>query len=542
MPKVTIDGHEIEVSQGTTIMQATKQLAIEVPYYCWHPGLSVAGNCRMCLVDVEGPPKPQIACYTQVTEGMVVHTQSEKAKKARKGTLEFLLSNHPLDCPVCDQAGECDLQNFYMDHGQYDSRFDEQKHKKKKAQPVGENVMLDQERCVLCSRCVRFCDEITGTGELGIVNRGSHEEITVFPGKEVNNAYSGNVVDICPVGALTDRDFRFKCRVWYLSSQDSVCPGCSQGCNIRIDSNLSRPQHGEGERVMRLKPRENLNVNDYWMCDEGRYNYNFIDRNRIQTASRVKEGVVEEILFEDAVDSLASVLGDAVREQRHGRIGVLVSTQLTNEDLFFVKKFFKTNLGMDAVESRFSFPEGSSDDFLIKADKSPNTAGAQALEVIASGTYQSGEDLIDKTIAGEFDVLISFGVDIDGLLGKEKLDAILEKVTLLAYVGSNHNETSKKAQLVIPSTVYAEKDGTFTNVHGRVQRIWPAFPPLGQARPEWQIICDLSEKTGFSVSADDAESIFSEITQTVSSFQGLSYEKLGKEGSLLSTVKETVEK
>jgi len=544
MPKITINDTEIEVAQGSTIMQAAVQLGIEVPYYCWHPGLSIAGNCRMCLVDVEGAPKPMIACYTQVSDGMKINTQSEKAKQARQGTLEFLLANHPLDCPVCDQAGECELQNYYMEHGQYDSRFDEQKIKKKKAISVGDKVMLDSERCVLCSRCVRFCDEITGTGELGIVNRGNREEIAVFPGKEINNKYSGNVVDICPVGALTDKDFRFKCRVWYLKSQDSVCPGCSNGCNIRIDGNLSRPQHGGEDRVMRLKPRENLEVNDYWMCDEGRYNYKFIDHNRILNPSKGSQDAKEGIDYEEAIKALSEQIKAAVLEQRHGRVGVLASTQLTNEDLFAIKQLFKKSLGMDTVEHRFTYPKGDSDDFLIKADKSPNTLGAQTLEVIASGTYASGEAVIEKAEHGEFDLLISFGVDIASLIGDARIQALVDKITLV-YVGPNHNKTSEHAQLSISSTVYAEKEGTFTNFAGRVQRIWAALPPVGMARPEWQIICDLSFALGFPLSYEDSEAIFTEITKEVSAFSEMTYQKLGKQGMLLnnfSKKKEVVEK
>ena len=271
---LTIDGKQVTVPEGTTVLQACEQVNSPVPFYCYHPGLSIAGNCRICLVEIEKTPKLQISCYTRVADGMVVHTNTDKALKARQDVLEFLLVNHPLDCPVCDQAGECWLQDYYMAYGLYNQKFDEQKVKKsKKATRIGPNVVLDQDRCILCSRCVRFCDEVSKTGELGIFNRGDHAELDVFPGKPIDNNYSGNVVDICPVGALTDDDFRFKCRVWYLRSTQSVCPGCSMGCNIEIHDNRERevrPHVAGGARIMRLKPRFNPEVNKWWMCDVGR--------------------------------------------------------------------------------------------------------------------------------------------------------------------------------------------------------------------------------------------------------------------------------
>ncbi|MBI4970419.1 MAG: molybdopterin-dependent oxidoreductase, partial [Candidatus Omnitrophica bacterium] len=338
---------------------------------------------------------------------------------------------------------------------------------------------LDSERCILCSRCVRFCDEITHTGELGIVNRGHHEEITVYPGKELNNKYSGNVVDICPVGALTDRDFRFKCRVWYLTPTDSVCPGCSMGCNIRIDSNLSRPHHAKGERVMRLKPRENPEVNKWWMCDEGRYGYKFIDHDRIL----------------EATGGGIFALADAISRTPKNKIGVFVSTHLTNEDLFAIRKFFSQELGITNIDYRLAPKTGTADDFLMKADKSPNTAGAKALGL--ASTFSSPEAML-----AECEGVILFGVHPVVLSPRLKFSA---------YIGSNVNETSKTSTIVIPSSVYAEKDGTFTNFQGRVQRIRPAFSPLGEAKAEWQIINDLAEVMKSAMRFESAEAIMSEI-------------------------------
>ena len=246
MPKVTIDGVEVEVAAGTNVLEAAKQAGIEVPHYCYHPGLSIAGQCRLCMVDIDRVPRPQISCNMTVADGMVVHTKTERVVETRRSVMEFHLINHPLDCPVCDQAGECWLQIYYMRHGLYDPRMADEKVHKPKALPLGPHVMLDAERCILCSRCVRFCDEITGTGELGIFHRGDHSEIGLFPGATLENKYSGNVIDICPVGALTDRDFRFQVRVWYLDSARSVCTGCARGCNVDVHQpSAPPPQRGQ---------------------------------------------------------------------------------------------------------------------------------------------------------------------------------------------------------------------------------------------------------------------------------------------------------
>jgi NADH-quinone oxidoreductase subunit G len=283
MPTLTINGQEVDIDTGSSVIQAAEKLGIYVPRYCYHPGLSIAGSCRMCLVEIEKVPKLAISCYTQVQDGMKVNTDSEKVKQARKAMLEFLLINHPLDCPVCDQAGECDLQNFYMEIGQYDSRFLENKIKRRKAFPIGPHVILDQERCILCTRCTRFCEEVSETNELGVFNRGNRSVIDLYPGRALENHYSGNVIDICPVGALTEREFRFQCRVWYLSSQASICNGCSRGCNVNIHYNADRRYKAGGRRIQRMKPRFNPFVNRWWMCDEGRFGYESVDQNRIES-------------------------------------------------------------------------------------------------------------------------------------------------------------------------------------------------------------------------------------------------------------------
>ncbi|MBI1727205.1 MAG: (2Fe-2S)-binding protein, partial [Candidatus Rokubacteria bacterium] len=309
MPKLTINGKEVEVPEGTNLIEAAKAAGAEVPHYCYHPALSIAGQCRLCMVDIDKVPRPQIACNTQAAEGMVVHTETARIKETRRSMMEFHLINHPLDCPVCDQAGECFLQIYYMKHGLYDPRMTDEKVHKPKAVPLGPHVILDAERCILCSRCVRYCDEVTQTGELGIFQRGDHSEIGLFPGKAIENKYSGNVIDICPVGALTDRDFRFQVRVWYLDTAKSVCNGCARGCNIEVHTNKHRTHHNEGRRVARLKPRFNADDNKWWICDAGRYGFKWMDdKSRLVQPLHRVGAQATEVSWDRALPELVTAL------------------------------------------------------------------------------------------------------------------------------------------------------------------------------------------------------------------------------------------
>ncbi len=475
MANITIDGKSYVVKDGITIIEAIDQAAkTDLPRYCYHPGLSIAGNCRICQVEVEKMPRTVIACNTRVAEGMVIHTKSAKAKESQQVVLEFLLANHPLDCPVCDQAGECKLQDYYMDYGLYDPRFNDEKVKKtKKAIPVGPTIMLDQERCILCTRCVRFGDEITKTSDFGVFNRGDHSELDIYPGRELNNKYSGNVADICPVGALTDRDFRFKMRVWYLGATESVCPGCSRGCNIFINYERSRPYHSKGERVQRLKPRENQDVNKWWMCDEGRYGYKFIDHDRIVS---VKQD------WKTLIENAALVL----KKADPNRWAVLASPQYSNEDLEAMKKLFVDRLKWKNAAYSSPGQDGYEDDFLIKKDKNPNTSGAAKLFSQADIT-----PLVEKAKRGEFDGLFIFGHDLAKIYGAETLKTIRQKVKTLIYEGWTQNPTAEIADTVFPSATYAEKTGHFTNFEGRVQLFKKALEPLGQSKPTVEILQNL---------------------------------------------------
>jgi NADH-quinone oxidoreductase subunit G len=444
----------------------------------------------------------------------------------RKTVLEFLLVNHPVDCPVCDQAGECKLQDYYMEHGQYDSRLSDVKVKKeKKAFSIGPTVMLDQERCILCTRCVRFADNITKTSEFGVFSRGDHSQLDVYPGKKLDNNYSGNVVDICPVGALTDTDFRFKCRVWYLAQTKSVCPGCSMGCNITVEWDKSRPHQHKKARVMRLKPRLNPDVNDYWICDKGRYNYHFIDDNRIQHPQLNND----LISWDRAIDTVAQVIKPLKDSNRTSRIGVIASAQLTNEDLFVIRKFFKDTLKGALLDFRVPQKDGSSDDFLLKADKNPNTAGA--LNILQPDVDTS--QIVQKAKAGEIDLLYVFGHNLVDLFGKDAVEQIARKVKLFVFQGSNVNPTCGYVHLNLPSSVYAEKTGTFTNCQKRVQRIWPAFLPLGESKGDWEIIALLSAKLGTPLKYQQSPEIFKDIVSTFAPFSEMSYEKIADKGMIL---------
>src|SRR5512144_1060362 len=402
MPKLTIDGKEVEVAPGTNLIEAARRAGVEVPHYCYHPGLSIAGQCRLCMVDIEKVPRPQIGCNTQATDGMVVLTETDRVRETRQSIMEFHLINHPLDCPVCDQAGECWLQIYYMRHGLYDPRMVDEKVHKPKAVPLGPHVILDAERCILCSRCVRFCDEVTGTGELGIFNRGDHSEIGLFPGKTLENKYSGNVTDICPVGALTDRDFRFQVRVWYLDTAKSVCNGCARGCNVDVHTSRRRPHHNQGKRVARLKPRFNADVNKWWMCDEGRYGFGWIDDDSRLTAPSVREGGrVAETTWDAAIAALAT----ALRRYRPEEIGIIASPQMSNEDLFALGALAK-RLAVASVDHRVppAVP-GSQDDFLIRADKNPNTRGAELIGLVPGPGGLAGPAMLDAAAARRLKLL-----------------------------------------------------------------------------------------------------------------------------------------
>lgn len=534
MPALTIDGRQIDSPYGSTVMQAAETLGIFIPRYCYHPGLSIAGNCRICLVEVEKIPKLQISCNTPVAEGMVVHTKSAKAEDGRRAVLEFLLANHPLDCPVCDQSGECDLQNFYMNFGLYAPRFREQKVKKKKAVAIGPHVMLDQERCILCSRCVRFADEITKTGEFGIFDRGDRAQLGLYPGERLDNPYSANVVDICPVGALTEMDFRFKARVWYLSSAPTVCNGCVQGCNVDIHYVLDRPHLNDGARILRLKPRYNADVNQWWMCDEGRYGFGWVDKGRL---TKVRHQGVDST-WEQAIAAIAAALEKLCQNRTCSRIGVIASTQLTTEELFLIREIFQGALGAQ-VTAAVPTPSGYSDDFLIKADKNPNTLGATLLGLSGPGA-PAAASILDEALQGRIEALWVFGHDLATLIDETTLQELSRKLRLFVFSGTNENPTVSRSHWVLPTAAYVEKDGTFVNCHGRIQRIGRAFPPLPDSREDWSILLEFARQLNHPLAWRNPQEILLGLSKAVAPFAGLTFEKIGSQGAPLALPKPVV--
>jgi NADH-quinone oxidoreductase subunit G len=529
---LTIDGQAVQAPKGTYILEAAKTVGIQIPHYCYHPGLSVVGSCRMCLVEIEKIPKLQPSCATPVAEGMAVRTKTPETLRNRKSVLEFLLSNHPLDCPVCDQAGECELQNYYMEHGLYDARFDENKTKRKKAYPIGPYVILDQERCILCTRCVRFTREISRTFELGVIDRGHRSEIDVVQGCELNNPYSGNVVDICPVGALTDRDFRFKCRVWFLGGAPSICPGCSRGCNIEIHFNERFNPRYHDQRVHRLKPRFNKEVNSYWICDEGRYSYHSIDApNRLKAPALKKDDSFRQSTWESVVREAAQALQQVLQMHGPEGVAVLASPQMSNEELFGVRRLFVDELKIENIE--FSAPFNGtvySDDFLITADKNPNTRGAAL--ILPSGI--GSENLLNLCAEGRIRVLYIIQHDLTRGFDLKRVESALDKVDCVIFQGSWDHATAALADIQLPSAVYAEKAGTFTNLQGRVQKFRAAIPPVAESLPDLEIFAKLAAELDVHFVPVFEEEVFRFIGEEVIAFSGMTYRTLGETGQLLN--------
>jgi NADH-quinone oxidoreductase subunit G len=478
-------------------------------------------------------PKLQVACYTPVTDGMIVHTNTERVLEARRAVLEFLLVNHPLDCPVCDQAGECWLQNFYMEHGLYDSRMIEDKVKKHKALRIGPNVMLDSERCILCSRCVRFCDEITETSELGIFNRGDHAELLPYPGIELDNNYAGNTIDICPVGALTDKDFRFRTRVWYLTETPSICPGCSRGCNITVHHNDKRTYKAGGIRISRLKPRYNPDVNEWWMCDFGRYGFTHVDdASRLQVPLKNSPSGFEQITWEDAVNQVSRSLFEIVEKHGAGSVGVIFSPQMTNEDLFAGRKLFRDKLGFSVIDFVVQPTEsGFEDEFLIKADKNPNTRGAAKLKLSASDNGgKTVADMLEMARKKELKALYICNHDLEIAFSHDDVRSAFQNLELVVFQGTNENSTARLAHYCLPSATFVEKDGTFTNFGNRVQMIVKAVEPLGECRNDWSIFRAIGKTLGKSMPYFEAKDIFESLAEEEESFKGLTFEQVGDQG------------
>jgi NADH-quinone oxidoreductase subunit G len=521
MPKLTIDGREIEVEAGTTVLEAVLSLGHEVPHYCYHPGLSISGNCRMCLVEVEKAPKLLIACNAQAQDGMVVHTESQRVLDARKAMMEFFLINHPLDCPICDQAGECRLQDYAVEHGTGVSRFVEEKNIADKAVDVGKHIMLDQERCIQCSRCIRFCDEVTGTGELAFFQRGQRTVIGVVPGKPLDNPYSGNVVDICPVGALTLKEFRFKTRVWYLKNTPSVCAACTRGCNVVVavgrQRELMTSPGQQDERIKRIVPRHNEEVNGHWMCDEGRLSYRLLySSDRLETA-QAPAGT--RVPWEDAIARAAALLKASAGV---GKAAVLASPRLTSEDLFAWRLLLEKLGG-----ARFGVPRlirGEDDSLLIRADKGANSKGAAWI----LGEESTEEGVLEALRHGAVETLLVLGDPLDPAGTTELEPGTRSKVSHLVYVGAFASGAAEGASILLPAAAWSEQDGTMVNFEGRVQRVRRAHLPHGEGRPGWRVARDVAEAAGLEFPAwTEGGEVLATMADTVEEYRGLDAEAIG---------------
>ncbi|MFN8671822.1 MAG: 2Fe-2S iron-sulfur cluster-binding protein [Candidatus Sericytochromatia bacterium] len=509
MPIITINDKQIEVEKGLNVIQAAQKIGIEIPHYCYHPGLRIDGNCRMCLVEVKGPRgfMPQIACNTLCTDGLEVKTDTEQVKNMRQGVMEFLLHNHPIDCPICDQAGECRLQDYYMKYGKYDNRSIVEKEHKDKVLDVGPTVVLDQERCVLCSRCVRFCEDVSKTNELVIFNRGVKSRLGLFPGSKLENNYSGNVVDICPVGALTSKDFRFKMRVWFMSTAKSVCQGCSRGCNILADYKVPD--------VYRFRPRPNTEVNNYWICDEGRFSYKKIKENRFLEALENNE----QIDYDLAVENFSKKVKNTKSRYTPKSILAIASPESTLEDNFMLRKFMKDVVGSDKVLGVSFKPEGFEDDLLIKADKTPNKKGLEYL-----GIDFSEKALIEELEKKEVKLLIVMNNDILEH-AEEKLSKLLEGVEIVSLSPYN-TKTVKKSTLAIPVSLYSEKYGSIVNFNSQLQKFEKAIDTFelddSLAVAEWEFFGKLIESFNGNT-YQDIEDVWKELSTEVSALSNLTF-------------------
>jgi len=518
VPTLRIDDKEITVPEGMNLIQAAEPLGIHIPRYCYHPALSVVGSCRMCLVRVEGQPKLVPACNTAAQEGMVVYTKTPEVKEAQGRVLELLLTNHPLDCPVCDQAGECGLQDYAFRYGWGHGRYVEDK-RTPPPKDLGPYVKLYTTRCIMCTRCVRFCNEVAGVEELGVFNRGGRAEIDIYPQQPLKNKLSGNVVDICPVGALVDKDFLHRTRVWNLKSFPSICNQCSTGCNVEL--------HVRDNQIYRIKPRTNLEVNGHFICDEGRYSYHqYENLQRVLAPMQRTDGTLTGSDWPLALTLIYDKLSLIRRSEGADAIAGMGSPWATNEENFLLRVLLtrilvSTNVGF------YNPPIAGQDEvfkdgFTIHADKSPNRMGAVDI-------FGGDADLWTKIKKGKIKALYLLGGGLGVTLRGEERRAF-EKLEFLIVQDFYLSDAARLAHVVLPGTTFAEKEGTCTNYRGRVQRFWPALQKPGQAWEDWMILAKVIEKFNPELKYRAPEQVFAELAETVEAYRGMSYKKLGVKG------------
>jgi NADH-quinone oxidoreductase subunit G len=504
----TVDGKEVVAKPGTNLIEAAKLVGSEIPYYCYHPRLSIAANCRMCLVEASTAPKLVPACQQGIAEGMVVKTNTDKVKAQQRSVMEFLLLNHPVDCSICDQAGECKLQDYYMRYDFKPSRLEGPKILRNKRKVLGDLIVLDQERCVLCTRCVRFMEEVAQAPQLGVFGRGSHEVIDVAPhyGKLDSN-YSGNIVDICPVGALLNRDFRFRARAWFLSAAPSVCVGCSRGCSINVDF--------MGQDTYRFRPRENEAINKSWMCDPGRLSYKALNQKRVVRPLIGQGNAARETHFADAVVQAGQKL-------KGFNVAVMVSPTFSNEDLMAALALARDGLKTKAVYVS-GRPAGVGDKFLMTPDKNPNRKG---LEWIAKGfgielkPFSDLTALLDKN---SVKALLSVGAEVPE--DEAQFVKRLSGVDTFVAVAVNENQVTAAAHLVLGASAHVEDEGTFTQEAGITQRVRRAYPPKGDSRPVWNISVALAKELGLELKIGSARDAFKTFSSAVPELKDYAWDK-----------------
>jgi len=539
---VQIDGVWHQFPKGTRLIEACEQAGSYVPRYCYHKKLSSPGNCRMCLIEMGMPkmgsdrkpvldadgrpeinwmPRPQICCATDVSEGLGVRTSSPLVEECRRGVMEFLLINHPLDCPICDQAGECRLQEFSVEYGRADSRFLEHKVKKPKNVELGPRVTLDDERCILCSRCIRFSKEIAHDDVLGFIDRGSHTVLTAHPGKRLENNYSLNTVDICPVGALTSSDFRFQMRVWFLKETKSFCTSCATGCNTVIGT--------REDVIYRQTPRENDAVNSSWMCDYGRLNFEYLQSELRLSEPMVRaENKLESTTWKRAIESAAA----ALKPFESGQIGMLASGRMTNEELWLTGRLAKL-LGVTLIG--IATRTGPGDDILLSEDRNPNTNGARLLGIASQGGTNL-QRLKDAIGSGQIKALISLGENPlhCGITGES-----LERLPVYIVMDILSNEATRYASIVLPSLGFAEKRGSMINRKGRLQRLNRAVRGPGLARDDWEILRDLIQGISGGNGIYTIEDVFRQMSEATPELAGLTLSRISDFGVQVLDLKDT---
>ncbi len=507
MVNLTIEGRPVSVAEGTTILEAAKTVGVLIPHYCYHPGLPVAGVCRMCLVEVEKAPKLAPACAMTVAEGQVVHVHSAKSLDARKGVLEMLLINHPLDCPICDQSGECELQDYTFQEGREDSRYREPK-RFNPAEDFGGDVVYVPNRCILCTRCVRFMDDVAHDPVLNVSERGDRAVIGKFEGHDLTHPWAANVVDLCPVGALLSKDFLNKARAWELDRTASICPNCTQGCNVIMETRENQ--------VVRMRPRPNENVNAFFMCDWGRLNYRWMnEKNRVELPMVNEGGALATTTWERAIAAAAKVLSGK-------KVFVAASPMLSNESLFLLTQLMQGGSGAFRVTEGEEAPLAGVPDLALRRERAANVHGAETLG------FRKTQDLL----AGlEKDaVLVIAGEDLAGVD-----PSALSRASEIVVISSVLPAAASNASVVLPIANFAEEEGTVTNLRGRVQRFTQARQAPGETRPSWLVLGDLlgamGKQSGFFLPSD----VFAALASTNEAFSGLSYDSIGFKGLPLAT-------